>query len=150
LATTFGDKDHCHVDPENGPGHPNHASYAFFLDLTRERGAAMGLTPSAKDEVLAAGLTAVAFDRGIVNGVGFARFSADGTQVAMSDTKDPSAEWARTGVGKVGELFQQPIEDSSRVVADVNRTLAQQQTLAQNQTVTESQESPTIRGPSMA
>lgn len=136
--------------PLNDPGNPNHASYAFFLDLTRERGAAMGLTPSAKDEVLAAGLTAVAFDRGIVNGVGFAKFSADGTQVAMSDTKDPSAEWARTGVGKVGELLQQPIEDSSRIVADVNRTLAQQQTLAQSQSRTESQENPTVRGPSMA
>ena len=133
----------------NDPGNPNHASYAFFLDLTRERGAAMGLTPSAKDEVLAAGLTAVAFDRGIVNGVGFARFSADGTQVAMSDTKDPSAEWARTGVGKVSELLQQPIEDSSRMVADVNRTLERQQTLAQSQSRTESQENPTIRGPSM-
>ncbi|MFD0726241.1 glycoside hydrolase family 19 protein [Lysobacter brunescens] len=136
--------------PLNDPGHPNHDTYSFFLDLTRERCTAMGIAPSAKDEVLAAGLTSVAFDRGLVNGVGFARFSADGTQVAMSDTKDPSAEWARTGVGKVGELLQQSIDDSSRIVADVNQALAQQQALAQTQSRAETQEGPVIRGPSMA
>lgn len=136
--------------PLNDPGHPNHGTYSFFLDLTRERCTAMGIAPSANDEVLAAGLTSVAFDRGMVNGVGFASFSADGTQVAMSDTKDPSAEWARTGVGKVGELLQQSIDDSSRMVADVNQTLAQQQALAQAQSRAEAQEGPVIRGPVMA
>lgn len=137
------------VVPLNDPGHPNHATFRFFLDLTHERCNAMGIPKGARDEVLAAGLTSVALERGIVNGVGFAKFSDDGRIVAMSDTRDPHAEWARTGVGDVGSLLGQSIEDSSRIVAEVHRTQEQQQAIALDTTRTATHEGPTIRGPSL-
>jgi putative chitinase len=138
--------------PINHPQHPDRETFAFFLDLTRERRSVTGMAANGMDEVLAAGLTSVAFRRGIVNGVGFAAFSPDGNHVAMTDTKDPAAEWARTGVGKVPELLQQSIEDSSRIVADVNRNLDQQrqQVLSLENAQVNTQGSPGPRGPSLS
>ena len=112
--------------PLNHPEHPHRDTYRFFLNVAQERSASLGLGANDKDEILAAGLTSVALRRGMVDGVGFAAFSPDGTQVAMTDTRNPSAEWARTGVGKVPELLQQSMDDSSRIVADVSRNLEQQ------------------------
>jgi putative chitinase len=142
------------VVPLNDPNHVNRDMYATLLGGVRERGASLGLTASSRDEDLAAGLTAEARQRGLT-AVGFAQFTPEGNRVAMTDTPNPYAEWARTATGDVPRLANQPMEESSRQVAEANRAQglrqdapSQQQTLDQNQT--QGQNNPTIRGPSLA
>ena len=142
------------VVPLNDANHVNREMYATLLGGVRERGATLGLTASSRDEDLAAGLTAEARQRGLTS-IGFAQFTPEGNRVAMTDTANPSAEWAKTAVGDVPRLVQQPLEDSSRQVAEANRAQglrqdapSQQQTLDQNQN--QGQNNPTIRGPSQA
>ena len=67
----------------------------------------------------------------------------------MTDTKDPSAERARTAVGDVARASQQPMPDSSERVAEINQSLAlTAQRNAPQQTLDPSPNDPG-RGPKM-
>ena len=41
--------------------------------------------------------------------------------MAVTNSTDPSAPWARTAVGQVGDLVGQPLAQSSEQVATLNR-----------------------------
>lgn len=59
----------------------------------------------------------------------------------MTDTPDPSAPWARTAVGQVGELVGQSLPQSSENVAKINQQLAMAQTApSPAQTLTNTQD----------
>ena len=72
------------------------------------------------------GLTEQARGRGLST-IGFAQFTPDGSKVAMTDTPDPTAPWARTAVGHVAALVGQSLDTSSDSVAKINQQLALEQ-----------------------
>lgn len=115
------------------PLHPNHAMYSALLKVVHERDQEFGRTPDMLSKQLAAGLTEQAVARGLTS-IGFARFSDDGRTVGMTDTVSPSAEWAKTAVGNVGELVAKSLEQSSEGAAQLHQQLewSKAQSLAQN------------------
>ncbi|MEQ1511337.1 MAG: zeta toxin family protein [Lysobacteraceae bacterium] len=104
----------------NDAGHPNHAMFATLLDTVHARDRGLDRAPDDVSLQLAGGLTAQARARGL-DAIGYAAFTPDGTKVAMTNTTDPSAPWARTAVGQVGELVGQSLAQSSEQVATLNR-----------------------------
>jgi hypothetical protein len=129
----------------DSPAHPNHAMYATLLKVVHERDRELGRTPDELSRQLAGGLTEQALARGLTT-IGFARFSDDGRIVGMTDTMNPSAEWARTAVGSVGELVGKPLAQSSDGAAQLHQQIqmSQAQTLAQN---TPTLDDPSAKGP---
>jgi hypothetical protein len=129
----------------DSPSHPNHAMYTTLLKAVHERDRELGRTPDDLSKQLAGGLTEQALARGLTS-IGAARFSEDGRIVGMTDTANPSAEWARTAVGNVGELVGKPLAQSSEGVAQLNQQipLSQTQNLAQNLST---HDDPTPKGP---
>jgi len=103
--------------------HPNHTMFATLLDTVQTRDRALGRDSDEVSLQLAGGLTAQARARGL-DAIGFAGFTPDGTKVAMTNTTDPAAPWARTAVGQVGDLVGQPLAKSSEQVATLNQQLA--------------------------
>ena len=106
--------------------HPGHAMYASLLGVVHERDRTLGREPDDFSRQLAGGLTAEARERGLQQ-IGFAAFTPDGRTVAMTDTPDPTAPWARTAVGAAADLAGQPLAQSSEQVS----RLAQQQAVEQ-------------------
>ncbi len=103
--------------------HPNHNMYASLLNVVHARDdqAARG-----RDQIsveVAGGLTEKARERNLSK-IGFAQFSDDGTKVSMTDTQDPTAPWAKTAVGRVGDVVGQSLDKSSDNVAKINQQLA--------------------------
>lgn len=129
----------------DNPAHPNHAMYAALLTVVHERDRALGRTPDALSSQLAGGLTEQALARGLTR-IGSAQFSGDGRIVGMTDTTNPSAEWARAAIGNVGELVGKPLAQSSENAAQLNQQirLSQAPALAQN---APSQDDPIAKGP---
>jgi len=129
----------------DNPAHPNHAMYAALLTVVHERDRALGRNPDALSSQLAGGLTEQALARGLTR-IGSAQFSGDGRMVGMTDTANPSAEWARTAIGNVGELVGKPLAQSSENAAQLNQQiqLSQAQGLTQN---APAQDDPSHRGP---
>lgn len=129
----------------DNPAHPNHAMYASLLNVVHERDRQLGRTPDALSSQLAGGLTEQALARGLTH-IGSAQFSGDGRIVGMTDTANPSAEWARTAVGHVGELVGKPLTQSSENAAQLNQQiqLSRAQHLTQN---APTQDDPTLKGP---
>lgn len=127
------------------PAHPNHAMYAALLKVVHERDRELGRTPDAHSSQLAGGLTEQALARGLTR-IGFAQFSGDGRIVGMTDTTNPSAEWARTAIGNVGELVGRPLAQSSENAIQLNQEiqLSQAQSLTQN---APAQDDPSHKGP---
>lgn len=125
--------------------HPNHAMYAALLKVVHERDRELGRIPDALSSQLAGGLTEQALARGLTR-IGSAQFSGDGRVVGMTDTANPSAEWARTAVGNVGELVGKPLAQSSEYATQLNQQiqLSQAQSLTQN---APTQDDPALRGP---
>lgn len=117
----------------DNPSHPNHAMYSALLNVVHERDRALGRTPDELSKQLAGGLTEQALARGLTS-IGSARFSEDGRIVGMADTVNPSAEWARTAVGNVGELVGKPLVQSSENATQLNQQiqLSQERNLAQS------------------
>lgn len=131
------------------PGHPNHGMYARLSDAVNQRDAALGRSPDQLSAQLSGGLTVAARARGL-DEVGFAQFSADGSRVYMTDTRDPTAPWARTAVADVGQSVHRSLPESSEQVAELNRSLTQQQQIsAPNQQQDMQQTGPVIQGPRM-
>jgi peptidoglycan hydrolase-like protein with peptidoglycan-binding domain len=129
----------------DNPAHPNHAMYATLLNVVHERDRELGRTPDDLSKQLAGGLTEQALARGLTS-IGSAKFFEDGRLVGMTDTANPSAEWARTAIGNVGDLVGKPLAQSSEGVAQLNQQiqLSQAQNLAQN---APTQDDPSPRGP---
>ena len=121
--------------------------YASLLGVVHERDRTLGREPDEFSRQLAGGLTAQARERGLQQ-IGFAAFTPDGRTVAMTDTPDPTAPWARTAVGAATDLAAQPLAQSSEQVS----RLAQQQALEQApQAPSQQQGLETIqRGPRLA
>lgn len=129
----------------DNPAHPNHAMYASLLNVVHERDRQLGRTPDALSSQRAGGLTEQALARGLTH-IGSAQFSRDGRVVGMTDTANPSAEWARTAIGNVGELVGKPLAQSSEGAAQLNQQIrgAQAQHLTQN---APTQDDPAPKGP---
>jgi putative chitinase len=129
----------------DNPAHPNHAMYSALLNVVHDRDRELGRTPDELSKQLAGGLTEQALARGLTS-IGSAKFSEDGRIVGMTDTANPSAEWARTAVGNVGELVGKPLAQSSEGVAQLNQQiqLLQAQNLTQN---APTQDDPSPKGP---
>lgn len=129
----------------DNPAHPNHAMFAALLTVVHERDRELGRTPDALSSQLAGGLTEQALARGLTR-IGSVQFSGDGRIVGMTDTANPSAEWARTAVGHVGVLVGRPLAQSSENATQLNEQiqLSQAQSLTQN---APSQGDPSHRGP---
>jgi hypothetical protein len=122
------------------PGHPNRAMFAALLNVVHERDEQSGRARDQTSLQLAGGLTEKARERGL-DAIGFAQFTPDGTKVAMTNTPDPNAPWARTAVGQVGELVGQSLPQSSENVAKINQQLAMAQTApSPAQTLTNTQD----------
>lgn len=117
----------------DNPAHPNHAMYATLLNVVHERDRELGRTPDDLSKQLAGGLTEQALARGLTS-IGSAKFFEDGRLVGMTDTANPSAEWARTAIGNVGDLVGKPLAQSSEGVAQLNQQiqLSQAQNMTQN------------------
>jgi hypothetical protein len=116
--------------------HPDNAMFRQILSGVHDEDRKRGREPDPLSEQVAAGLTVDAKARGL-NSVGFFQFSADGSKAYMTDTRDPSSEFARTAAGDVGRAAQQSIASSSDKAADINQSLAlttQQTLLAQQLT----------------
>lgn len=111
------------------PGHPNHAMYARLSGVVNERDAALGRSPDQFSAQLSGGLTVAARARGL-DEIGFAQFSADGSRVYMTDTRDPSAPWARTAVADVAQSVHRSVPESSEQLAELNRSQAQQKQIS--------------------
>lgn len=111
------------------PEHPNRAMFAALLNVVHERDDRSGRAHDQTSLQLAGGLTEKARERGL-DAIGFAQFTQDGTKVAMTNTPDPNAPWARTAVGHVGELVGQSLPQSSESVAKINQQLAFAQTVS--------------------
>lgn len=121
----------------NDSAHPDQAMFRQILTGVHDEDRKRGREPDALSEQVAAGLTVDAKTRGL-NKVGFLQFSADGSKAYMTDTRDPSSEFARTAAGDVGQAAQQPIAASTGKAADINQSLglnSQQTLLAQQQTL---------------
>jgi hypothetical protein len=127
----------------DNPQHDNFGMYSALLAIANDRDDKLGRSRDDLSKQLAGGLTEVARGREL-NTIGFAQFIPDGGKVYMTDTKDPSAEWARTAVGDVGKLVGQPLAQSSENVAKINEQLALKQDTNQQSL---DQSGPTIRGP---
>lgn len=128
--------------------HPNHARYAALLKVVHERDRELGRTPDEFSKQLAGGLTEQALERGLTS-IGSAKFSDDGKTVGMTDTTNPSAEWARTAAGNVGDLVSRPLAQSSEGATQLNQQIqlaqaSQTQTLVQNPP---NQDDPSPKGP---
>ena len=98
-----------------------------------ERDRAHGREPDEISRQLAGGLVEQARARGLQT-VGAAAFTPDGSRVAMTDTADMSAPWARTAVGEVGQLVGKPLSHSSDAVAAINQQQALEQSPKQTPT----------------
>ncbi|MBX3712083.1 MAG: peptidoglycan-binding protein [Lysobacter sp.] len=129
----------------DNPAHPNHAMYSVLLNVVHERDRELGRTPDELSKQLAGGLTEQALARGLTS-IGSAKFFEDGRLVGMTDTTDPSAEWARTAIGNVGELVGKPLARSSENTSQLNQQiqLSQAQSLTQN---APTQDDPSPKGP---
>ncbi len=125
--------------------HPNHTMYAALLKVVHERDRELGRAPDEISRQLAGGLTEQALARGLTS-IGSAKFSEDGRVVGMTDTANPSAEWARTAAGDVGELAGKPLTQSSENATRHNQQiqLSQAQNIAQN---APTQDEPAPKGP---
>lgn len=116
----------------DAPGHPDGPMFRTLLKAVHEEDERRGRAPDEVSTRVAAGLTADAAERDLKH-IGFAQFVDNGRKVAMSDTEDPSKEWARTATGDVARAAQTPVEDNSQRLADIR--IAQAQTLDQNQAI---------------
>lgn len=114
----------------DAPGHPDGPMFRTLLKAVHEEDERRGRAPDEVSTRVAAGLTADAAERDLKH-IGFAQFIDNGRKVAMSDTEDPSKEWARTATGDVARAAQTPVEDNSQRLADIR--IAQAQTLEQTQ-----------------
>lgn len=124
------------VSQLNDSAHPDNAMFRQILSGVHDEDRKRGREPDTLSEQVAAGLTVDAKARGL-NSVGFMQFSADGSKAYMTDTRDPSSEFARTAAGDVGQAAQQSIASSSNKAAEINQSLAlttQHTLLAQQQT----------------
>jgi hypothetical protein len=108
------------------PAHANHAMYATLLRVVHERDRALGREPDEISRQLAGGLVEQARARGLQT-IGAATFMAEGSRVAMTDTADLSAPWARTAIGEVGQLVGRPLSHNSDAVAAINQQQALEQ-----------------------
>jgi hypothetical protein len=115
----------------DNPAHANHAMYATLLRVVHERDRALGREPDEISRQLAGGLVEQARARGLQT-IGAATFMAEGSRVAMTDTADLSAPWARTAVGEVGQLVGKPLSHSSDAVAAINQQQALEQSPKQS------------------
>ena len=106
--------------------HPNHGMFATLAKTVNARDDLLGRAYDQASLNLAGGLTEQARERGLST-IGFAQFSPDGAKVAMTDTPDPTAPWARTAVSHVGQLVGQTLDTSSDNVAKINQRLALEQ-----------------------
>lgn len=129
----------------DNPSHPNHTMYVTLLKAVHERDHELGRAPDELSKRLAGGLTEQALARGLST-IGFAGFSDDGRIVGMTDTMNPSAEWATTAVGSVGELVGKSFAQSSEAAAQLHHQsqLSQTQHLGQN---AQTQDDPSPKGP---
>ena len=132
----------------NDPVHPNHAMFASALKGLHEEDEKRGREPHPLSVQMAGSLVCTARQREL-SCIGFFELNKDGSKAYMTDTKDPSAEWARTAVGDVARASQQPMPDSSERVAEINQSLAlTAQRNAPQPTLDPSQNDPG-RGPKM-
>lgn len=127
------------------PSHPNHAMYAALLKVVHDRDREQARTPDELSNRLAGALTEQALMRGLTN-IGAAKFSNDGRIVAMTDTPNMSAEWAKTAVGNTDELVGRSLAESSDGARQLNHQieLSQARTIAQN---TQTPDDPIPKGP---
>ena len=109
--------------------HPNRTIFTALLSVVHDRDDLSRRPHDQTSVQLAGGLTEKARERGL-DTIGFAQFTPDGTKVAMTNTVDPTAPWARTAVGHVGELVGQSLQQSSENVAKINQQLALAQTIS--------------------
>lgn len=109
--------------------HPNRTMFTALLSVVHDRDDLSRRPHDQTSVQLAGGLTEKARERGL-DTIGFAQFTPDGTKVAMTNTVDPTAPWARTAVGHVGELVGQSLQQSSEKVASINQQLALAQTIS--------------------
>lgn len=109
--------------------HPNRTMFSALLSVVHDRDDLSRRPHDQTSVQLAGGLTEKARERGL-DTIGFAQFTPDGTKVAMTNTVDPTAPWARTAVGHVGELVGQSLQQSTENVATINQQLALAQTLS--------------------
>jgi hypothetical protein len=100
--------------------------YATLLRVVQERDRDLGREPGEISRQLAGGLVEQARARGLQT-IGAATFMAEGSRVAMTDTADLSAPWARTAIGEVGQLVGRPLSHSSDAVAAINQQQALEQ-----------------------
>ena len=104
----------------DNPAHQNYAMFAALLHTVNARDRELGREPDEISRQLAGGLVEKARERGLET-IGAAKFLPDGTRIAMSDTTNLSAEWARTAIGDVRELAGQKLSQSSQNVAVINQ-----------------------------
>lgn len=107
----------------NDPVHPNHAMYASALKGLHEEDEKRGREPHPLSAQTAGGLVCTAREKEL-SCIRFFELNKDGSKAYMTDTKDPSAEWARTAVGDMARASQQVMPDSSERVAQINQSLA--------------------------
>ena len=129
----------------DNPSHPNHAMYATLLKVVHDRDQEQGRAPDELSHRLAGALTEQALMRGMTN-IGAAKFSDDGRIVAMTDTPNMTAEWAKTAVGNTGELVGRSLAESSDGARHLNHQieLSKTQAIAQN---TQTLDDPSPKGP---
>lgn len=107
--------------------HPNRTMFSALLSVVRDRD---DLSRRPHDQIsvqLAGGLTEKARERGL-DTIGFAQFTPDSTKVAMTNTVDPAAPWARTAVGHVGETGLAEPAAKQQERGKINQQLALAQT----------------------
>jgi hypothetical protein len=115
----------------NQPTHPQFGMVNSVLTGLNEEDKKRGREPHPQSEQIAASLVCDARDRGL-DKIGFFCLSTDGRHAYMTDTANPSAEWAKTAVGDVGRAAQSSLPESSERIAQINQRLE----LQNNQTTT--------------
>ncbi len=107
----------------NDAAHQDYGMFARTLGGLHEEDQKRDREPHPLSAQTAGGLVCDAKERGL-ECIVFFKLSEDGSKAYMTDTKDPSAEWARTAVGDVARAAQQSMSDSSERVAEINQSLA--------------------------
>ena len=116
----------------NSPSNPQYGMHCAIQSTLQEEDRLRGNDPHPGGAAIAAGLVGDARDRGL-DTIGFCKLSQDGRFAYITNTTNPSAEWAKTAVGDVGKAAQFTLQESSERVAQINQTLEQQR--SQTQTI---------------
>lgn len=109
----------------NEQGHRHHAMHASIESALHAEDRARGREPHPRSAEIAASLVCDARERGL-DTVGFCKLSPDGRFAYMTDTADPSKEWAKTAVGDMGGAAQSTLQESTQRAANIDQALEQQ------------------------